>query len=109
LLEQIESPDLEQALVGAASRELAKLAAAGPVAPVIVESAGALDPAGLDALARVAGVAGSEMTARLVPELGAGVRILTARGLIDASAAGLAAHAERALVARFDAEAVEDG
>ena len=109
LLEQIESPDLEQALVGAASRELAKLAATGPVAPVIVESAGALDPAGLDSLARVAGVAGSEMTARLVPELGAGVRILTARGLIDASAAGLAAHAERALVARLDAEAVEDG
>jgi hypothetical protein len=44
----------------------------------------------------------------VVPELGAGVRILTARGLIDASAAGLAAHAERALVARFDAEAAPD-
>ena len=102
LLERIEGPDLEQALVTAASRELAKLAAGGPVAPVIVESAGALDPAVLDALARAAGVARSEMSARRVPELGAGIRILTARGLIDASAAGLAAHAERALVARLE-------
>jgi F-type H+-transporting ATPase subunit b len=109
LLERIEGPDLGQALVGAARRELAELAAVGPLAPVIVESAGALEPVVLDSLARVAGVAGSEISARRVPELGAGVRILTARGLIDASAAGLAAHAERALVARFDAEVVEDG
>jgi len=109
LLEQIQGPDLEQALVTAASREFAKLAAGGPVDPVIVEAAGALDPAVLDALARAAGVARSEMSARRVPELGAGIRILTARGLIDASAAGLAAHAERALVARLDAEGREDG
>jgi len=109
LLERIEGPDLEQALVAAASREFAKLAAGGPVDPVIVESAGEPDPAVLDALARAAGVGGSEMSARQVPELGAGIRILTARGLVDASAAGLAAHAERALVARFDAEALENG
>jgi F0F1-type ATP synthase membrane subunit b/b' len=109
LLERIEGPDLEQALVEAAGDELAKLAAAGAVAPVIVESAGALAPELRDSLAQAAGISTSEMSARVVPELGAGVRILTARGLIDASAAGLAAHAERALVAQFDAEAVEDG
>jgi F-type H+-transporting ATPase subunit b len=109
LLERIEGPDLEQALVDAARRELAALAAAGPVAPVIVEATGALEPAVLDSLAEAAGVARSDVSAREVPELGAGVRILTARGLIDASAAGLAAHAERALAARFDAEAAEDG
>lgn len=109
LLAQIQGPDLEQALVAAASRELAKLATGGPVDPMIVESAGELDPAVLDALARAAGVARAEMSARRVPELGAGIRILTARGLIDASAAGLAAHAERALVARLDAEGPEDG
>ena len=109
LLERIEGPDLEQALVAAAGREFAKLAAEGPVTPVIVESAGALEPTTLDALAKAAGIPGSEMSSRRVPELGAGIRILTARGLIDASAAGLAAHAERALVARFTAEAAENG
>jgi F0F1-type ATP synthase membrane subunit b/b' len=105
LLEQIEGPDLEQALLAAAGRELAKLAAGGTVDPLIVESAAALDSAALDALAQAAGVGGSEMSTRRTPELGAGIRILTARGLIDASAAGLAAHAERMLMTRFDAEA----
>lgn len=109
LLERIDGPDLEQALMGAASRELANLAASGGVAPVIVESAAPLDPTLLEGLARAAGVAGRDLTARQVPDLGAGVRILTARGLIDASAAGLAAHAERALLARLDAEGREDG
>jgi F0F1-type ATP synthase membrane subunit b/b' len=109
LLERIDGPDLQQALAAAASREFAKLAAAGPVDPVIVEFADALEPAVVDALANAAGIPGSEVSARRVPELGAGIRILTARGLIDASAAGLAAHAERALVARFDAETAGDG
>jgi F-type H+-transporting ATPase subunit b len=56
LLERIAGPDLEQALVEAASRELAKLASAGSVAPVIVESAGALASTVRDSLAQVAGV-----------------------------------------------------
>lgn len=108
LLERIDGPELEQALRAAAGRELAKLAAAGPLAPVIVESAAALEQRSLDSLARAAGVDGAELSVRCVPELGAGLRVLTARGLVDASAAGLAVHAERALEARFDAEGEEE-
>jgi F-type H+-transporting ATPase subunit b len=109
LLERIDGPDLERALRDAAGQELAALAAAGPVAPVIVESAASMDAGEAAAVVGVAGVAGSDVSARVVPELGAGIRILTARGVIDASAAGLAAHAERALTARLDAEEVDVG
>jgi F-type H+-transporting ATPase subunit b len=109
LLEQIEGPDLEQALANAAGRELAKLSAAGPVAPVIVEAADEIEASDRESLARAAGVADSELSVRIVPEVGAGVRVLTARGVIDASAAGLAAHAERVLLSKFDAETSDDG
>lgn len=109
LLQRIDGPDLEQALREAAAREIAKLAASGPLEPVMVESATALEPAALESLGQAAGVAGSQVSARVVPELGAGLRIVTVRGLVDASAAGLAAYAERALVARFDAEDTEGG
>jgi len=109
LLERIDGPELEQALLRAARAELARLAAAGPVAPVIVESARGLEPALLQDLARAAGVADAELSERRVPGLGGGMRILTARGVIDASASGLAAHAEHALAARFESEAAEHG
>lgn len=105
LLEQIAGPDLERALAQAAGREVARLAAAGPVAPVIVESASALDPALRDALTRAAGLADADLVTRVDPELVAGVRVLTARGVVDASARGLAAHAERTLLASGDADA----
>jgi F-type H+-transporting ATPase subunit b len=109
LLEKIEGPDLEHALARAASQELAKLAAAGPVAPVIVESPAPISPEARESLVRAAGVADGEFSVRVVPELGTGVRVLTARGVIDASATGLAGYAERALLARVDAEGLADG
>jgi F-type H+-transporting ATPase subunit b len=106
LLERIEGPDLEQALAKAARDELVKLAAAGSVAPVIVESAEKLPPTVLEPLAAAADIDVSELGTRVVPDLGAGIRIVTARGLIDASSAGLAAYAERALTSRLDAPEV---
>jgi F-type H+-transporting ATPase subunit b len=108
LLERIGGPDLESALLEAATRELEKLAASGPVASLIVESSRPLTPAALSAIARAAGLATSEVSAREVPELVAGVRLLTSRGLVDASAAGLAAHAERALSARIGTPEADD-
>jgi F0F1-type ATP synthase membrane subunit b/b' len=104
LLGEIEGPELEGALLEAAQRQLAALKASGALAPVIVESTRPLGADALAALARSGGLAPAELSARVVPELVAGVRVLTARGLVDASAAGLAAEAERALVARLEAE-----
>jgi F-type H+-transporting ATPase subunit b len=103
LLERIDGPDLESSLLEAARRELAALASSAPLAPLVVESASALKPEGLAALAQAAGVPLAQVTQRTTPELLAGVRVLTARGLVDASAAGLAAHAERMLASRIEA------
>jgi F-type H+-transporting ATPase subunit b len=109
LLELMQGPDLEDALLGAACRELEKLRSSGPLAPVAVESMRPLDEAALAALAEAAGVAAADLTHRVDPALLAGVRALTARGLVDASAAGLAARAERVLVSRLEQEHSDDG
>lgn len=105
LLGRIGGPDVDRALLRVARDELALLAAGGALDPVIVESAEPLGSEAISALADAAGVAGDRVGRRIVPELVAGVRILTGRGLVDASAAGLAAQAERAIVARIDGEA----
>ena len=104
LLEEMEGPDLEHTLLGAACRELEKLRASGPLAPVVIESVHALDDEDLAALAEAAGVAAADAAQRVDPDLVAGLRVLTARGLVDASAAGLAAQAERVLVSQLDRE-----
>jgi F-type H+-transporting ATPase subunit b len=104
LLERMEGPDLEHALLGAACRELEKLRSSGSLAPVVIESVRPLDDGALAALAEAAGVATADATHRIDPDLVAGLRVLTARGLVDASAAGLAAQAERVLVTQLDRE-----
>ncbi|HVP30267.1 MAG TPA: hypothetical protein VMW35_14020 [Myxococcota bacterium] len=109
LLERIRGPELEQALFEAARRELKELAAAGPLAPLLVEAPALLGSEVLARLADAAGVAEGDLKERAAPELVAGLRVLTARGLVDASAAGLAAYAERALAAELEAEGSEDG
>lgn len=103
LLAQIDGPELEKSLLDAAGRRLMELAADGPLVPAIVESAQTLAPEAIEALARALGCPASALSQRVVPDLVAGVRVLTARGLVDASAAGLATHAERTLLARLDA------
>jgi F-type H+-transporting ATPase subunit b len=104
LLAQVDGPELERSLLDAAGRRLTGLASNGPLTPVIVESAEPLVPDALEALARAVGCPASALGQRVVPDLVAGVRVLTARGLVDASAAGLAAHAEQTLLARLDTE-----
>jgi hypothetical protein len=74
-----------------------------------VESACALEEEALAAIARAAGVAAGDVSHRVDPDLVAGVRVVTARGLVDASAAGLAAQAERLLVGQLDRESSNHG
>jgi F-type H+-transporting ATPase subunit b len=102
LLGEIEGPDLERALRRAACAELEALRAAGPLAPVIVESARPLEDEAAADLARAAGVTAADVSRRVDPDLVAGVRVLTARGLVDVSASGLAAQAQRVLVAQLE-------
>ena len=109
LLEEMEGPDLEYTLRRAACRELKILASSGPLAPVVVESAHLLEDAALASLAEAAGVAATEAVHRVDPDLVTGVRVLTARGLVDASAAGLASQAERVLVSQLERENSNDG
>jgi F-type H+-transporting ATPase subunit b len=95
LLEGLAGPELDTVLARAACRELQSLPAGG-LGHVVVESARPLSPEARalvdSALAAVPGV-----EFRAAPRLGAGLRILTGAGLVDASAPGLAAYAERAL------------
>jgi F-type H+-transporting ATPase subunit b len=102
LLEEMEGPDLEHTLLRAACRELETLRSSGSLAPVVIESVRPLDNAALAALAEAAGVSAADAAHRIDPDLVAGLRVLTARGLVDTSAAGLAAEAERVLVKQLD-------
>jgi F-type H+-transporting ATPase subunit b len=104
LLAELKGAGLEELLVGSACRSLAELAARGGLAPLVIESAMPLDASTLARLAAAAVVAREEATTRVEPELIAGLRVLTARGLVDASVAGVAAQAERLLVARIESE-----
>jgi F0F1-type ATP synthase membrane subunit b/b' len=104
LLAALKGADLEELLAGAACRSLAELAAHGSLAPLVIESAAPLDASTLGRLAAAAGVAREQATTRAEPDLIAGLRVLTARGLVDATVSGLAAQAERLLVARIESE-----
>jgi F-type H+-transporting ATPase subunit b len=107
LLAQLGGPDLEAALLEAACRQLEKLRSSGPLAPIVIESARPLDAAALASLAEAAGVSAADANHRDDPELVAGVRVLTARGLVDVSAKGLAAQVESLLVGQLDRESAE--
>jgi len=109
LLAAMQGPDLEHTLRRAACRELETLRSEGPLAPVVVESMQTLEADALADLACATGVRPDDLSQRVESELVAGVRVLTARGLVDASAAGLAAQAERELVLRLERESGRDG
>lgn len=100
LLSEIGAPDLDAALARAACQRLAALPAAGRAGAIEVETARPLDP---ETRARLAAAAGPGATVkdRVVPELVAGLRIITSAGLVDASGTGLADWAERELIARL--------
>ena len=109
LLEEIKGPELEHALLATACRQLEKLRGGGALAPVVIESARPLDDRALAAVAEAAGTSAADAVRRVAPDLVAGTRVLTARGLVDVSVAGLAAQAERLLVGLLDEENAEHG
>ena len=94
-LQQMTGIELEQALVRAACRELQAFSD-DSLAPVTVESAAALDDAAEQQIRQVLGASAGSARFRVVPDLIGGLRISTARGLIDASITGLAGFAEHA-------------
>lgn len=104
LLSEVDGPELESALLAAACREVATLRASGSLAPLVAEAARALDEAALGSLAKAAGVPAGQVTHRVAPDLVAGLRVLTGKGVVDLSVSGLAAQAERLLVGKLDHE-----
>lgn len=93
MLDSLEGPSLDRALVAAACDRLA--ARSGPVSgEVVVEHARALDP---EARRRLTAVLGPSFEARLVPALGAGVRIETTDGQLEVSARAFAREAARGI------------
>jgi F0F1-type ATP synthase membrane subunit b/b' len=100
LLQQLGGPDLERGLARAACRTLQALDG-GALGAVTVESAHPLDQETMTALTTVLGDAARTAVFRVTPTLGAGMRIITSHGLVDASATGLAAFAQRTLTAQL--------
>jgi F-type H+-transporting ATPase subunit b len=96
LLTALDSPDLDASFVGAVCHRL-KTLDAKTLGAVLVESAKPVSEQARVAITGALAARASSLTFRVVPDLGAGIRITTARGLIDASAGGLAADVERRL------------
>ncbi|MCA9142649.1 MAG: F0F1 ATP synthase subunit delta [Planctomycetaceae bacterium] len=97
LFEQIGGPELQSALIESACQQLRSLPQR-TIAPVKIESALPLSPEQLAALNDALGPAASGADFRTVDGLGAGVRIATGQGLIDASVSGLTQFARQSLV-----------
>jgi F-type H+-transporting ATPase subunit b len=91
LLETLEGPELDAALTRAACDELAALPAGGR-APALVESAHQLDAT---LRQQLEAAIGGEFEARVIGELGAGVRVTTPAGQIDATTRSIARQAAR--------------
>ena len=103
LLAALKGPELEEMLACAACRELEGLRARGALAPIVIESAEPLAPEARARVLAAAGAPSGPASERLDPELIAGLRVYTARGLVDATVAGASAQAERLLVSRLEA------
>jgi len=102
LLHDLEGPELDAALVRAAREELEAV-------PVAARSAAMVEcahPLEAESRALLRDALGEGFQERVVPELGAGVRVTTAAGQVDATAASLARQA--ALAVRQAAAAPED-
>ncbi|MEZ6062359.1 MAG: F0F1 ATP synthase subunit delta [Planctomycetaceae bacterium] len=97
LLQQIAGPDLHDALVESACRQIGILSA-DRLGTVKVESARELSEQQRASLTQALGSAGPGADFRTMDDLRAGVRILTADGLIDASVGGLTGFARQSLV-----------
>lgn len=96
LMKEINGPALQSALVQSAVEQL-RLMRPNRLAPTQVESAGELNPQDRALLDSALGGAAATADYRINQDLGAGIRISTASGLIDASALGLAKFAQHSL------------
>lgn len=96
LLQQLAHPQLQDALVDAACREVRDLPR-DALAPVRIESAQPLSDNARARLEQALGTAADSAEFRIVDDLGSGVRIATNHGLIDASTTGLATYARQTL------------
>jgi F0F1-type ATP synthase membrane subunit b/b' len=97
LLQQINGPELQSALIQSACRQLEQLSQ-DSIAPVKIESASPLSAEQIAAIKSQLGAAGNSADFRTAEEIGVGVRISTANGLIDASASGLSHFTRHSLV-----------
>lgn len=98
LLALVHGGDLDEALLRVACVQMAQFQA--PLDPVTIESA---RPLGALQQAALASVLGNEtpFSQRVVPELLGGIRVITGRGMVDVSIAGLAQYAESTLAAHL--------
>ncbi|PQO25621.1 hypothetical protein C5Y96_22630 [Blastopirellula marina] len=97
LLQDIDGPELESALMGATVRQLEALSAE-TLSPVSVESAVELDSAAKERICVALKQPAKSVSFRVLPELIGGLRISTAQGLVDASIAGLSRYAKQELL-----------
>jgi F-type H+-transporting ATPase subunit b len=97
LLEQIDGPELQSALIESACRQLATMSPQ-ELAPVKIESAEPLSTAQSNRVREALGPSAADAEFRRVDHIGAGIRITTRKGLIDASVSGLTQFARHALV-----------
>lgn len=100
LLERIQGPDLEDALLRSACAQASSLAHANG-GRVVVRSSRPLPEASRNALATALGRSVPEIELAVDETLGAGLRIETPAGVVDASARGLASSVERTLRERL--------
>jgi F0F1-type ATP synthase membrane subunit b/b' len=105
LLLDLDGPDLELALVRAACEQLRTLPDSARQGAA-VESARALDS---NAKELLQAVLADHFTERTVPELGAGVRVTTRAGQVDASALSIAREAARAVNVAFTKQTATGG
>ncbi len=97
LLDEIGGPDLQSALIRSVCEKLESFPKE-TLAPVKIETAQPLTPEQLATLKIALGPAAESADFRTVDGLGAGVRVSTASGLLDASASGLSQFARQSLV-----------
>ena len=106
LLTSLGAPGLEAALIDSACRQVRGLDG-GSLGAVLIESAQPLSADAETALRAALDHRATDADFRVVPGLGAGIRMTTARGLVDASAAGIASQAERLLIETLTNESPE--
>jgi len=94
LLDRLKTPGLDDSLLDAGLRQLGAVAG-DALGSVRVESAHPLAEGRHQAVVEALRERAASLDFAVVPDLGAGVRITTARGVIDASASGIAAEAQR--------------